>query len=130
MKIWSVAATGWALLAFHLASCAPFWGPRDPWDVEAPQEVRLEVRNQHFNEMVIYAMPDGVRHRIGAVPGLNTVTFELPSMFVLRPGGLRLVITPIGSRETWSADPIYPFEGDTVVLVVAARLQQTYWFIR
>jgi hypothetical protein len=130
MKIRRVAAAGWVLLALHLASCAAFWGPRDPWDVEGPQEVRLEIRNQHFNEMVIYAMPDGVRHRIGAVPGLSTVTFELPSMLGLRPGGLRLVITPIGSREAWASDPIYPFEGDTVVLVVAARLQQTYWFVR
>ncbi len=120
------------VLLFQVLSCVPWRTTEDPRDVHRrPEGVRLEVRNQHFNEVVVYAMPDGVRERLAAVPGNDTRTMDLPARLLLPPGGLRLMVSPIGSREVYLSGEIFSWsEGDTVVMVVAGHLRMSFWYLR
>lgn len=111
-------------------SCIPWRDREDPWPRDRPRTVSLEVRNQHFNEVVVYLMPDGVRQRLGTVTGVSTQMFDLPTPVAERPGGLRFMVSPIGSRETYRTETIVPSPGDIIVLTATSRLRMSHWHIR
>lgn len=118
------------VLLLGVVSCRPWREPSDPVERDRRDILTLEVQNHHFNEVVVYYLPDGVRHRIGTVRGVSSRTFELHPHLAARPGGVRLLISPIGSREAYLSDPIYASEGDLIVMVVASRLRMSHWYLR
>ncbi len=125
--------TGGLVLGVLLSLTVACWPVGDrvwPRADSRPEETRLEVRNQNFNEVVVYLMPDGLRQRVGMVSGLGTETFELPRHRAQFPGGFRLLVSPIGSRETYVSETVYPGQGDTIVLTVTSRVRMSHWHLR
>jgi hypothetical protein len=121
------------LLALPLVvgGCLPWRSAPTEWDgAQRPQGVQLEVVSQHFNDVVVYIVPDGQRRRIGAVGGHSTEMFDISSHSEIFSRSFRLVGEPIGSRETYVSDPITANHGDVVVLVLTSELRMSHWHIR
>lgn len=113
------------------AACLPWRNDGGGWDGEPRStEIRLEVRNQHFNDAVLYLLPNGQRRRLGTVTGLSSETFDLAEHPEVRQGYVRLAAQPIGSRERYVTDPISAFPGDRVVLTLTSQLRMSHWHVR
>lgn len=95
-----------------LSSCSKT--PAAPVDPMAPAYV--EVQNQSFYDMTIYAHRSGMRVRLGQVSGHSTATFELPRNMVNPGVPIRFQADPIGRTVTPFSQEIGVHPGDTVVL--------------
>jgi hypothetical protein len=85
----------------------------------SPQEqAMLQVENQSFSDMVIYAVNGGQRIRLGMATGNSTKSFTLPGYLVRTGAPLRFLADPIGgSRAPISEEmPVQP--GDIVTLTI------------
>ncbi|HKP28138.1 MAG TPA: hypothetical protein VJU15_02005 [Gemmatimonadales bacterium] len=101
-----------AALLLVTAACGGKSAP--PVDPMAPAYV--EVQNQGFLDMTVYALRSGQRIRLGQVSGNSTATFELPRT-VVNPGlPIRFQADPIGGNRTPFSQEISVSPGDTVVL--------------
>jgi hypothetical protein len=95
-----------------LSSCSKT--PAPPVDPMSPAYV--EVQNQSFYDMTIYAHRAGMRVRLGQVSGHSTATFELPRNLVNPGVPIRFQADPVGSQVTPFSQEIGVNPGDTVVL--------------
>lgn len=80
----------------------------------------LEVRNQSFDDMDIFVLPEGgAQVRVGMAIGKKDSFFVLPS-FVLqgRTQPLRFVARPIATQRGPISDEIQATPGDTLVLLI------------
>ncbi len=101
-----------------------------PWADRDRAPLRVEVQNHHFSDVVIYAIPNGQRRRLGTVGGLGSETLRLPPEFEASARGFRLAVHPIGSRASYTTENITAGRGDTVILTVAGTLRMSHWHIR
>ena len=67
-----------------------------PVEPDPSQSLAVEVRNEAFSDIVVYAMNADSRWRLGMVPGNHTVTLEIPRHLVPVAGPLELIADPIG----------------------------------
>ncbi len=118
------------LLLLGIVSCWPWRQDPGDWTTPESREIGLEVRSQHFHDVVLYLLPDGQRRRLGLVTGFTTETFDLTSHPEVLRGTFRLGAQPIGSRETWTSDPISAFPGDVVVVTLTSQIRMSQWHIR
>lgn len=119
------------LLLLTALSCWPWRDDPGSWAGEPRStEIRLEVRNQNFNDAVLYLLPNGQRRRLGVVTGLTSDSFDLAAHPEVLQGYVRLAAQPIGSRETYVTDPISAFPGDQVILTLTSQLRMSHWHVR
>jgi hypothetical protein len=78
----------------------------------------LQVENQGFTDMVIYAVSGGQRVRLGMVTGNSTKSFTIPNYLVRGAGPLRFLADPIGSNRTPVSEEMTVQPGDTVSLTI------------
>ena len=123
-------APGLVLILLLTASCWLWRESGDPFEGPSPEDVRLEVVNQHFNDVVIYFIPNGQRRRIGVVTGLTNESLDLGDHAEILTGSFRLAAQPIGSREEYLSDPITAVPGDEVVLTLTSRIRMSHWHLR
>lgn len=88
--------------------------PPEPVDPMAPAFV--EVQNQSFYEMTVYAIRSGMRVRLGQVGGNSTQTFEIPRNLVNPGVPIRFMADPVGSNRTPYSQEIAVHPGDTLKL--------------
>jgi hypothetical protein len=117
------------LLAAAVSACAE--RGRGPWEEASPYgPLTLEVRNNNYLDVVVYAVPDGMRRRLGTVTGTGHAVFEIPSEAVLHSTGFRLEADPVGSREAYVSEPIFASPGSVVVLEIGSVLSTSSWHLR
>jgi hypothetical protein len=117
-----------ALLTAGLSGCGE--PRRGPFDAAAhPASIAVEVRNNNFLDVVVYALPDGRRIRLGTVTGKCDAALQLPSAYAA-PRGFRLEADPVGSLDTYVTDVIYADVGTVVVLEVGSALGMSSWHLR
>ena len=116
-----------ALLTVTLTSC--FW-KKKPGEIVDTSPVTLEVHNNNWADIVIYAVVDGSRHRIGSVGAINKLTIELPIGVVRLPGHVELLLDPLGSRATFRTGAISVGFGNHIRLVVENELRLTSWSVQ
>jgi hypothetical protein len=88
----------------------------DPVHPDSP--AMLEVQNQSFADMVIYAVNGAQRVRLGMATGNSTKSFALPS-YLLRTGGpLRFLADPIGGNRTPVSEEMVVHPGELVTLTI------------
>jgi hypothetical protein len=79
----------------------------------------LQVENQGFTDMVIYAFgTGGQRTRLGLATGNSTKSFTLPSYLVAGAGPLRFLADPIGASRGPVSDEMVVQPGDVVTLTI------------
>ena len=120
-----------AFLALSVAGCASQSGPRFLIGNRAQsQDIRIQVVNDNFLDMSVYAMTDGVNLRLGDVTGKSSDSFTLDLDRVSPSQGLRLLADPIGSRNAFLSDAVSVIPGTTVILNISPDLQQSFVTLR
>jgi hypothetical protein len=92
--------------------------------------VTLNVDNHNWSDIVVYALVDGTRHRLGSVTATQKATLRLPQTVMSSPGAVELVLDPLGSRATFRTGTIQLVMGKELVLVVENELRMTTWRVQ
>jgi len=78
----------------------------------------LQVENQGFTDMVIYAVSSGQRIRLGLATGNSTKTFTIPRYLAGGVGPIRFLADPIGGNRTPVSEEMSVQPGDLVTLTI------------
>jgi hypothetical protein len=82
------------------------------------QPTVLQVDNQGFLDMNVYAVRSGQRVRLGTATGNNKTNFTVPRSLVSGLTSLRFIADPIGGSRASVSQEITVAPGDTVVLTI------------
>jgi hypothetical protein len=99
-----------------LLACNAFKRGPDTSDMSGPTVVQVD--NQGFLDMTVYASRSAQRVRLGVATGNNKTNFNIPSVLVSGLTPLRFVADPIGGRRASVSEEITVAPGDTVVLTI------------
>ena len=99
-------------------------------EVRIPQPVRVEIENHNWNDIVVYALVQGTRHRLGSVGAVNRASLKVPEGIVMLPGSVELLLDPLGSRTTFRTGHIMVGLGQEVRLRVENELRLTSWTVQ
>jgi hypothetical protein len=88
-------------------------------------DATLNVENQNFYDVDVYALSSGLPTRIGTVSGNSTQTFTLRST-VYTATDFRLVATPIGGNGRAASGILAVAPGQTVKFTIAPVLNQSF----
>ena len=80
----------------------------------------LQVDNQGFQDMDVYAVRLGQRVRLGLATGIHKTTFTIPSSLVSGLTPIRFVADPIGGRRPSVSQEVTVAPGDTVLMTIPA----------
>jgi hypothetical protein len=115
MKIQTIA---FSLLLLGAAACKTLsHGSGDSEQVQAGPTI-LQVDNQGFLDMNVYAARNSQRVRLGTATGNNKTNFRIPASLVSGITPLHFVADPIGGRRASVSQEINVAPGDTVVLTI------------
>lgn len=103
-----------ALVAGVTVACAPAAAPGR--DAQAPATV--EIDNQAFLDVNVYAIRSGQRMRLGTVAGLTTRTFVIPRTLVGTGAVVRFQADFIGSDRAPVSEEMMIWAGDEVELTI------------
>jgi hypothetical protein len=113
MKIRSIV---FALLVLGASACNAF--SRGSGSSDQNQPTVLQVDNQGFLDMTVYALRSSQRVRVGTATGNSKSNFTIPSFLMSGLTTLRFVADPIGGRRASVSQEITITPGDTVVLTI------------
>jgi hypothetical protein len=118
------------LLTVVVSSCS-FVRKRDRDNNERSNEpVTLQVENRNWNDIVIYALVNGSRTRVGNVGATRSTTIRLPQSLMPSSSMLELVLDPLGSRTTFRTGGILVNSGQRVFLTIENELRLTTWSVQ
>jgi hypothetical protein len=126
IRRWS-AALALLLVAATLSGCG-LRSRRGP--AAGRQGVELRVTNHNWSLVVVYAMRNGTRWRLGDVPTMGTRTFSLDRTTGMGPGGVEILVDPLGSSEAFLTDQVTVGPGETIVLRVENNLSHSTYSVR
>lgn len=115
MKSRSIAL---ALFFVSLLACTTM--APGPGGADQNQPTVLEVENQGFPDMTVYAARSGQRIRLGIATGLSKTKFTIPSSLLSGVTPLRFVADPIGGNRASVSHEITVSPGDTVMMTIPA----------
>jgi hypothetical protein len=78
----------------------------------------LQVENQGFTDMVVYALSGAQRVRLGIVTGNSGRSFTIPTYLTRGAGPLRFLADPIGGNRTPVSEEMTVHPGDVVSLTI------------
>ena len=78
----------------------------------------VQVDNQGFSDMTVYAARSAQRVRLGTAIGNSKTNFDIPKVLISGLTPLRFVADPIGGRRASVSEEITVAPGDTVVLTI------------
>ena len=85
---------------------------------DAPIRTTIDVQNQGFNDMTVYAVTNGSRTRLGIAPGNKTTVLTVPDYLLNGTTFLRFVADPIGGNRTPVTEEIDVSAGDQLVMII------------
>ena len=85
---------------------------------EPAQPTIVQVDNQGFLDMTVYAARSSQRVRLGIATGNGKTNFNIPSILMSGLTALHFVADPIGGRRASVSQEITVAPGDTVVLTI------------
>jgi hypothetical protein len=113
MKIKSIA---FALALAASAACNGF--SRGSGATDPNQPTVVEVDNQGFLDMDVYAVRSGQRWRLGLATGNSRTKLTIPQSMVNGLTPLRFIADPVGGRRPSVSQEITVAPGDTVVMTI------------
>lgn len=117
LKFARTSALAALLLAAGLAGCSsegPQSGPLPPGSAEA----RVDVRNNNWLDMAVYAERGSMRVRLGTVTSMGKQLLTIPRNMLASATSIRLIAAPIGSTENYMTYPVDVWPGDTVEFTI------------
>ena len=106
-----------ASLIVVLATAACAGGSRETAP-EPTESAAVQVQNQGFSDMVVYAVNGGQRIRLGLATGNSTNTFTIPRHLIRGAGGIRFLADPVGGTRTPVSEEMTVNPGDIVTLTI------------
>ena len=113
---------------FALALGAAVAAPAQATDVGAAtedsvrQSVTINVVNNNWLHMRVYAIVGSVRYRLGTVNGLGRQTLKVPASLVSGGNDIQLMAVPSGQRSVNYARVIFVYPGDELEYRIESRL--------
>jgi hypothetical protein len=111
----SVIQASLVLTLVFMAACA---GRSQETEPEPAESAMVQVQNQGFSDMVVFAVNGAQRIRLGMVTGNSTQTFTIPRHLVRGAGPIRFLADPIGSNQTPVSEELTVQPGDIVTLTI------------
>jgi hypothetical protein len=90
---------------------------------QASNPATVFVKNDNWNDVVVYLVRGNQRVRLGSVPSIGRAEFRLPQAYVLGVSDVTLQADPIGATESYISPPIQVYEGARVVLSIQKQLR-------
>lgn len=109
-------STVFSLLLLVLAACGGLSSASGSADRGEPTVV--EVNNQSFLDMTVFAVRSSQRVRLGNAGGNTRTKLTVPAHLVSGLTPLRFVADPIGSNRASVSHEILVAPGDTVVMTI------------
>lgn len=97
---------------------------------DEPDVIVISVSNSNPLDMTVYAVNQSMRIRLGTVTTASTQRFTLSLHQISPTGELQLLADPVGSRRTFTSEPIHVFAGQVVEWVIQADVRQSTLTIR
>jgi hypothetical protein len=121
--MWLRAASLLAVLVMLSASCA--FGRRADTPAPAQEPVTIEVRNNNWADVNVYAVRSSQRVRLGTVTAAQTRKLTVhPDM--IGPGGeIRIFAQAIGGYARYLSPRVYVGPGDVVALELEVDLRRS-----
>jgi hypothetical protein len=116
-------------MAMWVSGCGGEPRPNPFTATARPPVVAVQVRNNNYLDVVVYALRDGGRMRLGTVTGNCNAILKV-STDIATMQGFRLQADPVGSRESYVTEVIYAQPGAAIVLDVASVLSMSSWHLR
>jgi hypothetical protein len=113
MKFRLIALT---FLATGALACNAF--RRGSNTVDSTQPTVVQVDNEGFLDMTVYAARSSQRIRLGVATGNGKTNFNIPTVLMNGLTPLRFVADPIGGNRASVSQEITVAPGDTVVLTI------------
>ena len=98
-----------------IAGCATSGAPKS---ANPDAATTIDIQNQDFNDMTIYALVNGQRIRIGIAPGNKTTVLTIPRYLINGTSYLRFLADPIGGHRSPVSEEIDVSSGDQLVMVI------------
>jgi len=109
------------LVAIVVTACGSSQG-RDGADAPTRVTTSVEVQNNNWLDMVIYAVRSGSRVRLGMVNSMNSASFRLPIPMAGSGAGIRLEAHPIGSRTPFQTPLVHVSPGQVIDFTIQNHL--------
>lgn len=90
----------------------------------------VEVFNNNWMDINVYAVRAGARIRLGTVESMSRQTFRLPASTITTAGMIRLLADPIGSRRSHVTDGIVVQQGDRISWNLENSLPLSHYTVR
>lgn len=98
--------------------------PRPAADAAADTAPRaktiLEVRNDAFNDAVVYVIHGGMPIRLGTAGGVSTSKLTIPDHMIFGGTPLKFSLRSIGGRGRGITESIVVYRGDVVMMTIPA----------
>ena len=134
MRFAILAATSCALI-LGLSACAS--GRAKPGDRPRPTgadardaAATMSVENRNWQDVVIYAIHDGTRTRLGTVTAATTASFFLKSLVVHAGSELQFVAHAIGERRMFASERVLVQPGQHVEWLLESGLERSSLTVR
>jgi hypothetical protein len=113
MKIRTIA---FSLLLLGASACKTFGHGSGQIDPNAPTVIQVD--NQGFLDMNVFAVRSSQRVRLGIAPGNTKTSFRVPPGLISGLTSLRFIADPIGGTRASVSQEITVAPGDTVGLTI------------
>ena len=90
-----------------------------------PLPASLRVESHHWLDVVIYAVHDGQRTRLGMAPATKTTGFTIPASMLGQVATIQLIADPVGARGGIASDRIAVRPGTRLVWTLESDLARS-----
>ena len=111
----AIGGCGWLFGAAPAANSGPISG-----------EIILEIRNNHWNDINIFVLHDGVAERVGMVIAASSAVISLRPSQVGNSGVIRLRADVIGSDESITTENLSIRNGSTIEWTLESQLVRSH----
>ncbi len=98
-------------------------------EVELSDVIPVQVVNDNYSDVTVYAVVNGVARRLGMVTGNSKATFSVRASQI-PAGQVRFIGEPIGGTGRASSGVLSVGRGSTVVFNIAPALEQSMGSVR
>jgi len=113
------------------ASCAGTGGSDpEPWPPRGATPTRVEVRNDNWSDVRVYALCGQLKQRLASVPSMTMTRLSLPEAVTGCMDDIHFLVDPIGGGQEHVTAGLVVSGGETVSLRVRNQIGLTVVTVR